>query len=71
MSDSPKLTGVLVTPETLALTNHALLTIRELEMRLDKRGCTTGKKKWELKLLASAYNALQTPRQDRKFGLSN
>ena len=53
----------------LALTKHAMLTVSQLEMRLAKRGSTTGKKKWELKLLESAYNALQIPRQDRKFGL--
>jgi hypothetical protein len=55
--------------ERQSLFSHALLTVRELEMRLAKRGCTTGKKKWELKLLKSAYDALSTPPQDRKFGL--
>lgn len=55
--------------ERLALSNHALLTIKQLEMRLAKRGRTTGKKVWELQLLKSAYDALHIPTTARKFCL--
>jgi len=43
------------------LVAHAKLTIQELERRLKHRGMTTGKRRWELQLLKSAYVALALP----------
>jgi len=52
------------------LAEHAELTVKELESKLSRRGnWTTGKKKWELKLLFSAYEALGIDYEVRKFGL--
>lgn len=51
------------------LINHAQLTIKVLEQHLQRRGWTTGKKKWELQLLFSAYKSLGVEAADRKFGL--
>lgn len=53
----------------VGLINHAQLTIKMLETHLSRRGWTTGKKKWELQLLFSAYESLGIPQRDRKFGL--
>lgn len=53
----------------LKLKEHAQLTISELEKFLKRRGWTTGLKKWEQVLLFSAYEALETPLKERKFGL--
>lgn len=53
---------------------HANLTVKTLERFLKKRGdgCSSrGITKWELNLLRSAYDALLTPLEDRKFGLNN
>ena len=51
------------------LEQHAKLTISTFEGKLKHRGWTTGCKKWELKLLFSAYDALNIPVENRKFGL--
>lgn len=51
------------------LIKHARLTINMLEHRLSKRGWTTGKKRWELQLLFSAYESLGVAAAERKFGL--
>lgn len=51
------------------LKEHVKLTIITLEKFLARRGWTTGLKEWERKLLYSAYEANETPIQDRKFGL--
>jgi len=51
------------------LAEHAQLTIKMLEQHLSRRGWTTGKKRWELQLLFSAYESLSIPAEDRKFGL--
>ena len=51
------------------LTECVTETIRQLEMRLGGRGWTTGKKQWELKLLFMAYEAADTPKECRMFGL--
>lgn len=44
-------------------------TIRQLESKLSRRGWTTGFKKWELELLFFAYEGLEMPMANRKFGL--
>lgn len=54
---------------TDGLIDHARLTIKLLEQHLARRGWTTGKKKWELQLLFSAYESLGVAAADRKFGL--
>jgi hypothetical protein len=54
---------------TGGLIDHARLTIKLLEQHLARRGWTTGKKKWELQLLFSAYESLGVAAADRKFGL--
>ena len=54
---------------TTELSDHAKLTIKMLEQHLSRRGCTTGKKRWELQLLFSAYESLGVAAADRKFGL--
>jgi len=51
------------------LLNHAALTIKSLETILKNRGETSGLKKWEKVLLFSAYEATETPKENRKFGL--
>jgi hypothetical protein len=52
------------------LIDHAKLTINILEQRLSRRGkWSTGKKRWELQLLFSAYESLGVAAADRKFGL--
>ena len=54
---------------TVELFDHAHLTIKLLEQHLSRRGWTTGKKRWELQLLFSAYESLGVAAADRKFGL--
>lgn len=52
---------------------HANFTVKTLERFLKNRGngCSSrGITKWELELLRSAYDALSTPLEDRKFGLN-
>lgn len=52
------------------LTQHAELTVAHLERFFARRGMTTGLKQWEQELLFSAYEALEIPTKDRKFGLA-
>ncbi len=55
---------------TGGLIDHARLTIKLLEQHLARRAArATGKKKWELQLLFSAYESLGVAAADRKFGL--
>lgn len=51
------------------LVEHTKYTIQTLETRLNTRGITTGLKAWEKKILLSAYDALDLPDEERKFGL--
>lgn len=51
------------------LKSHAELTVKTLEKFLKRRGWTTGLKEWERQLLFSAYEATETPHENRKFGL--
>jgi hypothetical protein len=54
---------------TTGLIDHAHLTVKLLEQHLSRRGWTTGKKRWELQLLFSAYESLGVAAAERKFGL--
>ena len=50
------------------LVECAEVALKNLEKILQNRG-DTGYKKWELEILFASYEALETPMQDRKYGL--